>query len=34
MMEMPIRLKVVSELPDEKIRGSTSSATATAIHRP
>ena len=33
MMEMPIRLKVVSEPPEVKICGSTSSAIAAASHR-
>ena len=34
MIEMPIRLNVVSEPPDLKILGSTSSAIAVAIHKP
>ncbi len=34
MIEMPIRLNVVSEPPDEKIFGSSRSTIAPAIHNP
>ena len=34
MMEMPIRLKVVSEPPELKILGSSRSVTAVATHIP
>jgi hypothetical protein len=34
MMEMPIRLNVVSEPPEVKIMGSSRSATAAASHSP
>ncbi len=34
MMEMPIRLKVVSEVPEPKICGSTRSTIAAATHNP